>query len=270
MSLYPLPEKYKNLKSLVNNNTYRFGDVLGQLQPAWERCAIDILLNKEKFSDSILYEYLDQVGLYTRPIDYFRLDSIALKKCKKNKFRIPKADDIVVHLRLGDVAETNFPFGIDNLKNIYFNYFKDFEVYPYFKKVIISTALSYGSYESIDIYKPSKSSWQNSLELLDVITNELDKKNIKWEIHSSISTDEEFCFLINSKYLIISGSNFSYIASKCISKRKIFFDEILWQKIRSIPVDWRSVTPLEEKVNTLSKDQIIFKQNHSSPSIVLF
>ena len=91
-----------NIKTLKHNSDYRVSDVIYKLGERWEHSGNAILKN-EKYNETILQSYLKINGLYNQPNLEILLKLIE-KYNSHNNLPIPQNNEIVIHLRMGDVV----------------------------------------------------------------------------------------------------------------------------------------------------------------------
>jgi hypothetical protein len=108
----PLVDNIKILKS----NDYRISDIVTKMGPRWKQSGKRVLRNNN-YNNSILQHYLKLNGLLL-PSNFYTLLDIIENYNQKNKLPIPTNNEIVIHLRLGDVVVLDWFLNKDYLKSI--------------------------------------------------------------------------------------------------------------------------------------------------------
>ena len=134
---------------------------------------------------------------------------------KKHLIDLPKKDDLVIHLRIGDIIrgsknnikfKNNFWYGTDISKLD--NTLNEIKKNIKFNKVY----LVYGSHDKdISLHLNNK--------YLDNVKKILKKNNII-PILRNTNPDDDFIFMSQSKYFVRSGGGFSNIISELVKKNK--------------------------------------------------
>ena len=186
-----------------------------------------------KYKGTFLWKYSEKLKNKPRN-DSSRLKNfniakdIVLELNNNKKNVIPLQDEIVVHVRLGDIflSEKNKQqYFLKNRREI-INSILNFK----FKKVTIVTAFHTAKLKkrSIQMGKEenflSKKCKEESIKHLNNFLEELKSNNLIVKIRSSKNHDDDFLYLCNAKNLILTGvSGFSKVAdilNKMIKKNK--------------------------------------------------
>ena len=189
---------------------YRLGDIIkGYFR---NRKQFDYLKKiEDKLPDSIGSLYIKRTKNINKNLQNNNFD--ILKKIiddKKQSLELPDKDDIVIHIRLGDIIRGNK----NNIKFQNNNWFgtdigkleQQIKSIKNIKKVY----LVYGSHKkNINIGLNNK--------YLDNIKKMLEKYNIKPILKNTIP-DDDFIFMVNSKKFIQSGGGFSKIISNLVKQ----------------------------------------------------
>jgi hypothetical protein len=196
------------IKLLKSNKHYRFGDVIMHKGFYWKESTKHILENKE-FEDSILRNYIEACpnkNLNNKNPEYTKLLlNIVNKKIKEKKYILPENNELVIHLRLGDVVNHDW-FLQKNYKKIIESYVKKHNVV----KVTFCTAFHYGNYteKNLWIYDDDKHK-KNILKLSEKLNNIIKIPNIYIDFISSKNPDDDFIYMVNSKYFVNDSGGFS-------------------------------------------------------------
>lgn len=202
-----------NLKTTCNpggsGRAYRLGDGLILWPPNDGREII-----KKYYPNTIGGVYLKRHSQKIGEIDITLLRKVVDEFIAKNNYTLPGDNDIVIHLRLGDIGpilRKNIPHEqeLAEVINAIESSIKDKPN----KKVIIVAALhlSKGINEKF-VYGT-----------LPNIISYLKDNNIDYEIKSS-SIDEDFCFLVKAKSLICTMGGFSLLAYLCNENDKFILE----------------------------------------------
>lgn len=200
------------IKLLKHNKHYRLGDVILHKGDYWRESNKYILENKE-YEDSILRNYIEACpgnNLNNVNPEYAKiLLNIVNKKIKDKKYILPKNNELVIHLRLGDVLVHSW-FLEKNYKQIINSFIKKFNI----EKVTFCTAFHYGDYSEKNrwIYDDDKHK-QNIFKLSEKINNIIKIPNIYIDFISSENPDDDFIYMVKSKHFVKDHGGFSKLIS---------------------------------------------------------
>lgn len=200
------------IKLLKSNKHYRFGDVIFHKGYYWKESTKHILENKE-FEGSILRNYIEACpnkNLNNINPEYIKLLlNIVNKKIKEKKYILPKNNELVIHLRLGDVVNHDW-FLQKNYQKIIESYVKKHNIV----KVTFCTAFHYGNYteKNLWIYDDDKHK-KNIFKLSKKLNNIIKIPNIYVDFISSENPDDDFIYMVNSKYFVNDSGGFSKLIS---------------------------------------------------------
>ena len=125
---------------------------------------------------------------------------------------LPKNNELVIHLRTGDVIELNWYLEKDYIQIIqkYINQHK-------IKKVTFCTAFHYGNNvtQGLWIYTDEKHT-QNINKLNTFFTKILEQFkdiefDVKFDVKSSTNIDDDFIYMVMSKYFVKDNGGFSHL-----------------------------------------------------------
>tara|TARA_A100001015_G_scaffold245331_1_gene281245 strand:+ start:962 stop:1654 length:693 start_codon:yes stop_codon:yes gene_type:complete len=202
-----------NLKTTCNpgesGKAYRLGDGLILWRPNDGRDVI-----KKHHPNTIGGVYLKRHSQRIGEIDITLLRKVVDEFITKNNYVLPSDDDIVIHLRLGDIGpihRKNIPHEqeLSEVINVIETAIKDKPN----KKVIIVTALHLAKGRDDKFVYGT----------LPNIISYLKDNNINYEIKSA-SIDEDFCFLVKAKSLICTMGGFSLLAYLCNENNKFILE----------------------------------------------
>ena len=210
----------KKVKILKENSDYRVSDIIYHLGYRWEHSKNKVL-SEPKYNDTILKNHLlncDEDNNLKHLLQCIRNYN------NKNNLIKPSKDELVIHLRMGDVVENEW-----FMKKKYINMIKNLIKYSYFNKqkinkITIVTCFAYQvwSEDSLEFSKDNKVYWnytdekqeKNNKAFLNFI-NKL-RKNFKLpiKIYSNTNIDKDFCYCVFSNYFINDKGGFSKLLLK--------------------------------------------------------
>jgi hypothetical protein len=216
-----------DIKTLKQNSDYRISDVVQHLgiNSRWEHSGRTVL-NEKKYEGSILQQYLKLNGLYNKPNFHTLLNTVKQYQ-HDNQLPEPANNEIVIHLRLGDVVyfktflKTNYIEAINKIlienKNI--------------NKITFVACFAYNEWSSNSFYlqKNKKCNiWKyteqkqkkNSLELTKIfqsIINSFPRFDVS--IYSHENVDVDFCYCVLAKHFIYD--NIGGFSTLCYELNKL-------------------------------------------------
>ena len=210
-------ELISKIKTLANNSDYRIADIVYKKGVRWVHSAQQVL-SHERYNDTILKNYLLENGI-NKPFDKNLLKTIIQKHKDDKKMKIPDTNELVVHLRMGDVVVNDW-----FLRKPYLQLINNMlKTNSNINKVTIVTCFAYQvwSPESLHLRKIAKNAnmWnfteekqQQNITKLTLLLNSL-KNNLKINIDivSNEYIDEDICYCVNSKYFIEDVGGFSQL-----------------------------------------------------------
>jgi hypothetical protein len=211
-------ELINNIKILKHNSDYRISDIIYKLGERWEHSG-NIVLKNEKYKETILQEYLKINGLYTNP----NLD-ILLKIIEKynshNNLPIPQNNEIVIHLRMGDVVVHNWFLSKNYIELINNILIKNNNI----NKVTFVTCFAYQEWskESLHLRKNAplweytEEKQNKNIEKINVLFNDIlhSFPNIEIKIYSNCDIDKDICYCVLSKNFIHDNGGFTNLLFK--------------------------------------------------------
>jgi predicted RNA-binding protein with RPS1 domain len=207
-----------NIKILKHNSDYRVSDIVYKLGERWTHSG-DMVLKNEKYEKTILHKYLKINGLNNKP----NLD-ILLKIIEKynshHNLPIPQNNEIVIHLRLGDVVvhdwflSKNYIELINNIlkKNNNIN------------KITFVTCFAYQEWskESLHLRKQAplweytEEKQNKNIQKINILFNNILRlfPNMEINIYSNDDIDKDMCYCVLSKNFIHDNGGFSNLLLK--------------------------------------------------------
>lgn len=205
------------IKLLKFNKHYRFGDIVFHKGIYWKESTKYILENKE-LENSILRNYIEACpdkNLNNINPKYDNLIfNIVKKKIREKKYILPVNNELVIHLRLGDVV-CNENFLKKDYKEIIESYVEKYNI----SKVTFCTAFHYGNYTEKNrwMYDDDKHQ-KNILKLTEKLNSIMKIPNIYVNFISSNNPDDDFMYMVNAKYFVEDFGRFSKLISDVHNK----------------------------------------------------
>jgi len=224
-SQFTFPTLQGRVKILRGNSNYRIGDIVYKKGASWRHAAEEILSNPLEFEETVLYKYLSQNGI-DRPRDVNLFFEILMEIGNKKGWSQPQPEDLVMHVRLGDVLDPKNPIGPERIFHYYGKFFAGFTNNALkAKRLVVCTALHYCDYGGL--YDHGLVSEVNSRQLLSNIFYEANARSMEVDIHSNYNIDMDIYYLCKAKNLALSISDFSRVVAKML--------EINGVEVRLIP-----------------------------------
>lgn len=211
--IIPPQNLINKIQLLKSNKHYRFGDVIFHKGNFWKE-STKFILENDQFKNSILRNYIEKCpnnNLNDKNPEFAKLLSNIIKnKMKEKKYNLPVNNELVIHLRLGDVVVKDC-FLKKNYKKIIEEYIKKYNIY----KVTFCTAFHYGDYTEKNLWIYDENKHQKNISELHNKLNNLNKiPNIYFDLISSKNSDDDLIYMVNSKYFIQDEGGFSKLVSK--------------------------------------------------------
>ena len=232
---FPVPEvalytiNMTNIKSLISqvqilkeNSDYRCGDIVYHRGPRWEHSKNQIL-NNPKYENTIFKNFLKNNN--GNDLDLKFLLKCTEEYCSDNNLPIPDQDELVIHLRMGDVVEHQW-----FLNKNYINLIKNIKKNNTISKITIVTSFAYQAWsEEQEILWKKKSngqaqpfSWnythkkqeKNEKCFFKLLFNLQDQFNLPINIYSNKIIDVDLCYCVFSKHFIKDQGGFSDLMEK--------------------------------------------------------
>lgn len=200
------------IEILKENSIYRLSDLIQRKGVRWQQDR-NRILEDPAYNGTVLYDYLTNMA---NEDDWITLKAVVERHAKR--YLAPSDNELVVHLRLGDIMAESEEF-----KSRSFH--KSLRVYGAFdidlpnaiEKVTIVTALHFGANELNGKYFYSEQAHERSLEVIEALKAILLSRGLPLNIQSSSKIDMDFCYLVGARYLVKSFSQMSELAQKCLS-----------------------------------------------------
>lgn len=214
---FSFPLLQEKVKILRGNSLYRVSDILLKKGPSWRYAAKEILANPNKFKETALFAYLSKNGI-DEPADLHLFHKVLSEIGANKGWLKPESEDLVIHVRLGDVLEPKHPIGPEKIFGYYGRFFAKManEFPEKIKRLVICTALHYADFGGL--YDYGLVSEVNSRQLLGNILYEAKNKSLDVDVYSNNNIDMDFYYACNSSCFVLSISDFSLIAASILKK----------------------------------------------------
>lgn len=217
-----------NIKILKENSDYRVTDIILKKGNRWKHSGRNVLKLK-KYKNTILRRYLEMNSLNKKHNLKLFLGLI-INYIKKKKIKMPRKDEIVMHLRLGDVIVHDWFLSKNYVKLIKNIIKKDKKI----KKLTIITCFAYQVFtkDSLHLKRKNVDNWnftdekhkENIIRLKKVLEDIKENININIQIYSNTNIDKDLCYAIGARYFIKDKGGFSSLLDTLNKlNKKMFF-----------------------------------------------
>jgi hypothetical protein len=214
-----LPRKADHFLKAVSVNTlednrpqYRLGDAILMRQTPYGRRAFDFVAsNRPLFEGTVLFEYAARIDRSNNGPQWEVLKEVVSEKTREIGLDPPRENELVIHLRLGD--RKGFKLRPEKLVNYVMNLINRFD--SPISQVTIVTAIHFGKL----VLKNQMSAVQVSVATLGEnaklqnIFDLFSERGRAARLYSHNEIDRDFCFLSNSRLLVLGNGHFSLCAA---------------------------------------------------------
>lgn len=199
-----------NVKILKENSDYRCADIILHRGERWKHSK-DKVINDPKYKDTIMNFFLKYNNNNDRDLKFLLF--CINKYSSKNKLLIPDDDEIVIHLRMGDVVVNNW-----FLKKDYVSLIKKIIKKNTINKITIVTSFAYQVWsedslhlrKTSDLWNYSDNKQKQNEEALFILLSILQEQiNLPINIYSNENVDVDLCYCVFSKHFIKDQGGFS-------------------------------------------------------------
>ena len=183
---------------------YRFGDVVNHRGYYWEE-STHFILNQNHLKGTILRDYIERCPDNNKTINPEKISLLYTIIQEKNKI-LPTDDELVIHLRTGDVIHYDWFLKKDYEKIIH-DYIDKYQI----KKVTFCTAFHYGNNvtQKIFLYTDEKHE-QNKVKINELFEKLISHfKDIQFDVKSSTNIDEDFMYMCMARHFVKDEGGFS-------------------------------------------------------------
>ena len=293
----------KKVKTITGNSDYRVKDVVDKNGRRWKHSA-DKVIHSNKYQGTILQSYLRLLKSYQElsvELDETKNSrSLLLRLIKERIIRIrmkcPKHNELVVHLRMGDVvsnADGSTRIGQEYI--VVSNIVKYLKKYPEISRITIVTCFAFQDWSESSKKEYTANNpdgvipdwgWSQEKEDLNIKRfNQIEKSirqyfpEIDLDVMSSINIDDDLCYGAMSNHFIPSFGGFTQLLqelsimnkSKSFSSLDFLPAEILLPLVSS-PLELEKEDSHKciryRAKRTEPSNVVISRENNSSPSQV--
>lgn len=199
-----------HIEVLRDNSVYRLGDIIFCKGFRWERDRATILSEQEKYFETIAYKYLIENENRQR-FNLRLLSSLVDQKIKNNRLTVPDKDELVIHIRAGDLIA----LGTSAKKKTedYISLIQKARHRRTINKVTIVTLLHYGNYVERGEWLHTDESEAENKENLRKFFEQIYKQvpGVRLSVLSNTDIDRDLCYLSKAQHLILDTGGFSFL-----------------------------------------------------------
>ena len=211
------------IKLLKTNEDYRFGDIIYHKGNIWKESA-EKILKLNKYNNTFLKKYLlintppppptNPTDKYYNKPDFNNLKILRNILNNHNSLKIPRSDELVFHLRTGDVLLSE-KYRAKVLKKNYKEIIAYHIKYYNIKYCTFCTAFHYGNLKKKNLWIYNEKNHNENINLLTNLLSDLiaEFKSIKFDIKSSYDIDEDLYYMYKAKYFVKDFGGFSNLIS---------------------------------------------------------
>ena len=250
VSRFSFPTLQSKVKVLRGNSIYRIGDILDKRGVSWRHAAEEILSKPAEYKETVLFRYLSENGIDGSQNLYLFYD-ILMEIGNKQQWLQPHPEDLVMHVRLGDVLDPKNPIGPEKIFHYYGQFFARFTNNSLkAARLVVCTAIHYCDYGGLFDY--DLVSEVNSRQLLSNIFFEGNARSMKVDVYSNESIDMDIYYLCKAKNLALSISAFSRLSANILKKNRqdVHIIPYIWDlhaRYRS-SIDWSQSSKKEKEI----------------------
>lgn len=207
---------HKNLSILKDNKVYRVGDLFNETGIRFEK-DMQTILSEPEYQNTILYRYLT---CKKNVRDFASMKQAIVEFALQNSTKTPGENELVIHMRTGDIFEKIDAFDtnkVDVTLDFYNDFFSKYQFdLEMIDKITVVTALHFGSNELNGKYYYKEETVMKNIEFLKTFEQQVNDQGYDLNIVSNTSTDNDMCYMCNSKHYVPSLSPFSLLMSECM------------------------------------------------------
>ncbi|MCA9329774.1 FkbM family methyltransferase [Candidatus Saccharibacteria bacterium] len=193
----PAVRLVSQIKILRDNAVYRIGDVVYARGYRWEQDRQTILTD-DQYKGTILRQYLERLPAKSAP-DFALLAEVV----NNMQHARPAEDELVIHMRAGDVAQFDWFLTQD--------YASIIRTQHGIKKVTFVTAMHYGNFVERNLWLYTDESRDRNHSAFIKVFEAIHKEfpNLKMEIRSREHPDEDFYYLCMARWVSFDRGGFA-------------------------------------------------------------
>jgi len=206
----------RKIQLLQYNNHYRMGDVIYHKGKRWKKSTKVLLKRSKKMKHTILRQYIKACPHQNlkKVIKAPRRARI-FKKIINQKITsaqpLPTSDELVIHLRAGDVVVLPQFLNQDYVKIIE-SYREEQEI----RKCTFCVAFNYGNYKKRNLWVFDQDKHQqNMVQLRELFLNLLQTfPEISFDIQSHADIDLDFIYMVKATHFVSDFGGFSHLINE--------------------------------------------------------
>lgn len=207
---------------LKENSHYRFSDIVRKQGYRWQY-DWGVIKKNPSYKNTILGQYINSHSMDDE-LDLIELIQLINEHGKKNKYKLPDENELVIHLRLGDQAYNKSFMSKKYCSDLIKDSSKIITENKNINKVTFVGAFAYQVWTKESIHKKPKEVpiWEYTDEIQQINLERLkylfetflDKIKLPIKIYSNKDIDRDIVFCTTSKYFIPGQSGFSIFLDK--------------------------------------------------------
>lgn len=209
------------IRVLKENKTYRIADLILCKGVRWREDR-QTILNNSKYSDSILFKYLSRKR-YENDLDTLK-DTIH-EHIETYNVDQPRDDELVVHLRLGDVMDDYDKRTYEKCVETYKNLARKVPIKKLsVKRATLVTAMHFGANEKNGKYFFTEKAQHRSYRIAELVASQLVGRSLDVKIFSHEDIDLDLCYMVGSRYFLKGQSKLSDLVVECLEPSAKYFE----------------------------------------------
>lgn len=188
--------------TIRSNPHYRMADVFYRKGLRFADSAENVA-RLDQFANTILRDYIVQVEDIDRP-DIQLLAEISDRHARARSVKMPDADELVIHIRAGDVVELDWFLKKDYVAEIG-------GYLPHITSCSFVTCYSFQEFHEKGWWMFSYEKLQENMHRMKALFSRLLGRfpQLEFKIVSSENIDDDFCYMVGAKYFIPDEGGFS-------------------------------------------------------------
>jgi len=209
------------IRVLKENKTYRIADLILCKGVRWREDR-QTILNNSKYADSILFKYLSRKR-YENDLD--TLKKTIHEHIDENNIDQPREDELVVHLRLGDVMDNYDKRTYDKCLETYKNLARKVPIKKLpVKRATLVTAMHFGANEKNGKYFFTENAQNRSYTIAELVASQLVGLELDVKVFSHEDIDLDLCYMVGSRYFLKGQSKLSDLVVECLDPSAKHFE----------------------------------------------
>ena len=206
------------VKVLRENSVYRIGNLYFRKGDRWQQDR-NAVLQEKQYKNTILFDYLTNMR---EEEDLETFKSVVRKHIDTGRYAVASPDELVLHVRLGDMMATEHTLRRDSSHQLYEDLYDklDLKALPV-SRVVLVTALNFCPDEHTGKYYYSDLAKKRSFEILRGIERQTRKAGYSIGIVSNEIVDADICYLASAKFYVPGISTLSKLIEPCLTYNSV-------------------------------------------------